>query len=496
MKKTKRYIGFDLGAESGRCVVGTLKDEELLLREIYRFATPSLLYNGHLYWDILAVVQEMEKGLKAARENFGDRFDGISVDTWGVDYVLMDAEERLLGYPYHYRDDRTDGMIEAAFKIVPQPELYEKTGIQFNRINTLYQLLAEKGQKLNLLETAAHLLLIPDFLLFVLSGVKKAEYTIVSTTNLADPYTRDWHWVLMKKFGLPRRLFPEVIEPGTLLGSLQEDLAKRTGLHSDTPVIAGAGHDTAAAVASIPFESDHCGFLSSGTWSLMGVERPEPLLTPKSLAYNFTNEGGVAGTIRFLKNIMGLWPVQECRRAWELDGKKIGYPDLEKMASENGSAKSWIDVDDGRFLKAGHMPEKIVAFLKETGQPYKKEAGWLTRCVLESLAFKYRTTLRELEEVTGQSLERLHAVGGGIQNGLLNQLTADAIGREVVAGPVEGAAAGNIGMQAIAKGDIRSLPELRKIVRRSFELKTYTPRNSGYFQENEQNFLKILAGRK
>ena len=492
MDQKKHYIGFDLGAESGRCVVGTLQNKMLSLKEVHRFPTPHVFYRGHYFWDVLQIVVEIETGLRAAGEAFGPNFEGISVDTWGVDYVLLDNDDRILGYPYHYRDSRTDGMIETTFKTVSRKELYLQTGTQVAPFNTLYQLLAEKNQQLNLLEVADRLLLMPDFLLFVLSGRKIGEYTIVSTTGLANPNRRNWNWKLVEVFGLPRRIFPNVIESGTVIGHLQEELARRTGLNPQTPVIASASHDTGAAVASVPADADGWAFLSSGTWSLMGVEVGKPILDPEAMTYNFTNEGGVNGTIRFLKNIMGLWPIQECRRAWQQDGKNYSYEDLKQLALKNGPVGAWIDVDDPRFLKAGNMPGKIRDFLRETNQTYQESPAWVTRCVLESLAFKYRTTIHEIESVTEQPIQQLFAVGGGIKNHLLNQLTADAINRELITGPVEGTIVGNIGVQAIANGDITSLQELRKIVRQSFTLERYEPQNPDYFQTNEGKFLSIL----
>ncbi|NOY78234.1 MAG: rhamnulokinase [Calditrichaeota bacterium] len=492
MDQKKYYIGFDLGAESGRCVVGTLQKGTLSLTEVHRFPTPWLFYQGHYYWDVLQIVAEIEAGLRAAGETFGPRFEGISVDTWGVDYVLLDTDNRILGYPYHYRDSRTDGMIERAFERVPREELYLQTGTQVAPFNTLYQLLAEQNQHVNLLEVADRLLLMPDFLLFVLSGKKIGEYTIVSTTGLANPNRRNWNWKLIEAFGLPRQIFPNVVESGTVIGHLQEELAKKTGLNPETPVIASASHDTGAAVAAVPAESEGWAFLSSGTWSLMGVEIRRPILNAEAMTYNFTNEGGVNGTIRFLKNIMGLWPIQECRRAWRQEGKEFSYEDLKQLALKNGPTEAWIDVDDPRFLKAGDMPQKILNFLKETKQPYHEDAGWITRCVLESLAFKYRTTIQDIEYVTGQSVTQLLAVGGGIQNNLLNQLAADAIHRNIVTGPVEGTIVGNIGVQAIARGAVASLSDWRAIVRRSFQLETYRPQHPDYFQTNEEKFRAVL----
>ena len=493
--KTKKYIGFDIGAESGRCVVGILEKNRITLKEVHRFLTPSIFSAGSYQWDIMAIYRELITGLSLAKDQFGNRFDGVSVDTWGVDYVLLDADNRLLGNPYHYRDSRTDGILEKAFKKVDRKEIYKKTGIQFIQFNTLFQLFAEQGHKLNLIKQADKILMIPDYLLFLLCGKKKAEYSIVSTSNLADPHQRDWSWDLISSFDLPKKIFPDVIEPGKLLGNLLPELAKKTGIAENTPVIAGASHDTAAAVAAVPALEKNWAYLSSGTWSLMGVELPGPLINDYALEYNFTNEGGVGKTIRFLKNIIGLWPVQECRRYWLENGKTFNYQKLAELALENGPARSWINLDNPRFLKPGEMPAKIISFLSETNQQFRENEGWIIRSVLESLAFKYRTTIGELEKVTGKKIDRLYAVGGGIQNEVLMQLTADALAREVVAGPIEGTVVGNIGIQAIATGTIRDIRELRKIVTGSFELTTYYPENPEYFDNNEKLY-KQIAGLK
>jgi rhamnulokinase len=494
MGKEKRYIAFDLGAESGRCVVGDLKEELFELHEVHRFPTHTVTYKRDLFWDILAVFEEMEIGLSQAAQKFGAYFDGISVDTWGVDYVLLDRDGRLLGYPHHYRSSRLDGMMEKAFTVVPRDEIYSRTGIQFMQINTLYQLLAEKEQQLNLLDVANHFLLMPDFFHYLLSGIKKAEYTIVSTTQLADPRSRNWSWELIKRFGLPERIFLEVVEPGTVLGHLLPELAKKTGIDHETPVIAGAGHDTAAAVASVPASQGSWAYLSSGTWSLMGVELESPLIDQQSLKRNFTNEGGVLGTTRLLKNIMGFWILQECRRAWEKDGSAYDYSTLARLASQERATEAWIDPNDNRFLQPGDMPGKVISFLKETDQKYIGEVGWITRCILESLAFKYRMTLKELEELTGKQIDRLHAVGGGIKNELLCQMTADAINREVVAGPVEGTVVGNIGMQAIATGQLTGIEALRNVVRKSSDLKSYQPKQAAYWEKHEGSFRSLSMG--
>ncbi len=489
---TKRFIGFDLGAESGRCVVGSLDGEVLTLDEVHRFTTHTVRYHGGFHWDILAIAGEILTGLQNARKAFGPDFEGIGVDTWGVDYVLTDGTGRVLGYPYHYRDDRTDAVMSEAFAVVPKEELYAKAGIQFMQFNTVFQLLAEKKRALDLTGPARAMLLIPDFFNFMLSGVMKSEYTVASTTGLIDPLKRTWSWDLIDRFGIGRHIFPGIVEPGTILGPVLPEIASSAGIHQGIPVIATACHDTASAVVSVPADGGSWAFLSSGTWSLMGVELKEPVLSPASLKYNFTNEGGVDGTIRFLKNIAGLWPVQECRRSWLEEKKEFSYTELTRLAAEEGFAGAWVDTADPRFLKAGDMPEKILAFVKERGGDVKNRPGWIIRVILESLAFSYRRTIREIGEVTGLRLDRLHAVGGGVQNDLLAQLAADATSLTVYAGPVEGTIVGNIGVQAVARGIVGDYSRWRKIVAGSFELKTYRPRDAGYFDTLEWEYDRLL----
>jgi rhamnulokinase len=488
----RRFIGFDLGAESGRCVVATLEAGTLTLDEVHRFPTHSVRDHERLHWDILAINAEIVEGLTRARKAFGPAFDGIGVDTWGVDYVLLDPEGRVLGYPYHYRDARTDTMMEEAFRIVPREALYRTTGIQFAQYNTVFQLLAETRQPLNMLGVADTMLLMPSYLNYFLSGVKRSEFTIASTSSLADPVTRGWNRELIQRFGFPLGIFPPMVEPGTSLGPLRPALARQTGLDSGVPVIATAGHDTASAVVSVPAACEDWAFLSSGTWSLMGIELTAPLMDDEAMRCNFTNEGGVGGTTRFLKNIIGLWPIQECRRYWLERGEEFSYPRLTELAKEVGFVHAWVDLHDPRFLKPGDMPEKILSYLRETGQRANSRTGYVIRVVLESLAFTYRRTMEELQRVSGRRIEKLHAVGGGIQNELLTQFTADATGIPVAAGPTEGTIVGNIGVQALAAGAVRDLAAWRDVVRHSFNVITYTPRDILYFREHERDFLACL----
>jgi len=489
----KKFIGFDLGAESGRCTVASCLDDKIKLVEVHRFVTHNIRYNKGFYWDALAIYKEIIEGLTRAVKLFGPDYEGIGVDTWGVDYVLLDKDERILGYPYHYRDDRTDNIMEETFKVISKEQMYSKAGIQFAQFNTVFQLLAENKKACNLLNAADKMLLMPDFLNFLLSGVKKSEYSIASTTGLIDPLKRDWSREMIEQLKLPQHIFCDVVEPGTRLGTILPSIAKETGINPDVPVYATTGHDTASAVVSVPAQgNEEWAFLSSGTWSLMGIELKEPRLTKEAMKYNFTNEGGVNKTTRFLKNIIGFWPLQESRRYWLDHGKEYSYAELANLAKRAGHVNAWIDLNDQRFLKAGNMPEKIEAYLTETKQIVKNNPGFITAVILESLAFSYRDTIKSIESVTGKTIEKLHAVGGGIQNELLNQYTADAIGKPVYTGPVEGTIIGNIGIQMIASGTVASLEELRCIVEKSFEIKKYEPVNQAYFNINEESYKKIL----
>ena len=486
----KKYIGFDLGAESGRCVVAILKDEKLELNEVHRFPTHNYKDETGFHWNIEKIFDEIKLGLIRAKEKFGNRYESIGIDTWGVDYAFI-GNNNLLNPPFHYRDDRTDNIMEEAFSILNKESLYSNTGTQFQQFNTLFQLLAELKTKASKINEAEKMLLIPDYLNYLLSGNMKAEYTIASTTGLVNPETRDWAWELIDQFKIPRRIFSEIVEPGTSLGMLLPSIADEVGLSSNIPIIASAGHDTAAAVVSVPAKSDNWAFLSSGTWSLMGLELDNPILTSESMKYNFTNEGGFENKIRFLKNIIGLWPIQECRRYWSSEGFEYSYQEMTDKANEVGNTKRWLNLNDSRFLKAGDMPEKINAFLKETNQEASNDVGVIVRTVLESLAFNYKKTIEEIEKISRQKIIKLHAVGGGIQNELLSQLTADALGIEVIAGPIEGTIIGNIGVQAISTNAVSNLSEWRKIVSNSFAPKIYKPKNSLYFQEHREEFNNV-----
>jgi len=488
----KKFICFDLGAESGRCVVVVIASDKIILNEIHRFKTYNVKLFDGLHWDVLAIYNELITGLKKSREQFGEHFNGISIDTWGVDYVLVDCENRILGYPYHYRDDRTDSIMTEAFNVLPKEEFYYNTGIQFAQYNTIFQLLAEKKNKNNLLNIADKMLLMPDFFIFLLTGKKNAEYTIASTTGLIDPLLRNWNWKLIDMFGFPRNVFPPIVEPGTFVSKLTKEIADETGLHQVIPVYASAGHDTASAVTSVPAKNNSWAFLSSGTWSILGLVTDKPIISNEAMNFNFSNEGGIQGTTRFLKNIIGMWPIQECKRYWAHGGNDLSYEHLTELALNHGHANAWIDLNDKRFLKPGNMPSKVLSYLKESNQTVKVDIGFIIRVILESLAFNYKSTFEQLEKVSNKKIDVLHAVGGGIQNELLNQMTADAIGRKVIAGPVEGTIIGNCGAAAVASGAVSNLNEWRMMISKSFAIKEYIPTNKKYYEENEKYYKGIL----
>jgi rhamnulokinase len=471
------YLAIDLGAESGRAILATLGDIQLSLTEIHRFAnTPVRLPDG-LHWDILRLWSEIKTALHIATHKHHVQLAGIGLDTWGVDYGLLDRTGALIGNPYHYRDSRTDGLVEASFRRLPRERIFDLTGIQFMQLNTLYQLFSMVVQQSPVLPIAETFLTTPDLLNYWLSGRKACEFTMATTTQCYDPRRCEWSKPLLEALGIPFRIFPEVVQPGTVLGTVLPDIAEETGC-GRVPVIAPACHDTGSAVAAVPAESTHFAWISSGTWSIMGAEASDPIVNAQSLKYNFTNEGGVNGTWRFSKNIMGLWVVQECRRTWARAGEELSYAEITQLAADAAPFQAIIDVDADDFFHAGDMPARIQQYCVRTNQAVPETKGAIVRCALESLALKYRWVLERLEEMLGHRLEPIHIIGGGTQNRLLNQLTADAAHRSVVAGPIEATAIGNVLMQAVALGHLQSLDEARAVVRHSFKPETYEPHTS------------------
>ncbi len=485
-----KYLALDLGAESGRAVVGHVDGEGLRLEEVHRFGNGPVQVLGSLHWDVLRLWNEIKQGLGRAASAYGRELTSIGLDTWGVDFGLLAKDGALLGNPYHYRDSRTDGMMDEAFKIVSRAEIYDRTGIQFMQINSLYQLLAMARAGSPLLDTARTFLNMPDLFNYWLSGRKASEFTIATTSQCYDPRQGDWARGLLEKLGIPTGILCEIVQPGTILGELLPQVARETNGPS-IPVVATAGHDTGSAVAAVPAQGKDYIYLSSGTWSLMGVETKKPIISSRSLAYNLTNEGGVDGTFRILKNIMGLWLVQECRREWARAGDAYSYDDLTRMAAEAPAFASIIAPSDSRFLPPGDMPARIRSFCQETGQAAPQSKGEVIRCVLESLAMEYRLVAGNLAEMVGHTLPVLHIFGGGSKNGLLNQFAANATGRTVVAGPVEATAIGNVLVQALALGQIGSMAEGRALVRRSFEVTTFEPKPSAAWDEAYDRYLRL-----
>ena len=496
------YLAFDLGAESGRAVLGTLGDGRLSLEERHRFPNPVGRMNGHLYWNLLAQWEELKTGLRKAAEGHGGSvgggrvsLSGIGVDTWGVDFGLVGADGDVIGNPFHYRDPRTDGVMERAFAAVSREEIFEYTGVQFMQLNSLYQLIALRDSKPRTLEAAESLLFIPDLFNYLFTGERRAEFSIATTSQMYDPRKGAWAVEMLRRLDLPTRILPPVIPSGTVVAPLRRDVAEECNV-GRVPVIAPGCHDTASAVAAVPSEDTDGGdwcYISSGTWSLIGVELKSPVINEKSLRYNYTNEGGVGGTIRFLKNIMGLWLVQECRRQWVKEGHDHSYAELKEMAGRAKPFGGVIDPDHKPFLSPGDMPGKIERFCRDTKQRVPTTRGDFVRLCLEGLALTYRKTLEGLEDVLGRRINRIHIVGGGSQNELLNQMTADACGREVVAGPVEATAIGNILVQAMATGDVKSLAEARKIVCASFDVKTYHPQQPRPWNDAYTRYRGVLG---
>ena len=468
----RHYLAFDLGAESGRAMLGTLDAGRLAVEELHRFANTPVRVFDALYWDTLRLWHDIQRGLAIAGRERQLQLDGIGIDTWGVDFALLGADGALADNPRHYRDARTNGVMEKVFSVVPRAEVFAQTGIQFMQINSLYQFYALKLAGSPALAAARTLLFMPDLLNYWLTGVARAELTIASTSQFYDPRKKTWARDLLERLGLPTHILPEIVAPGTRLGPLLDSVAQAAGLGA-VPVYATGCHDTASAVAAVPAEGANWCYISSGTWSLMGAELDEPIVNERVLAQNLTNEIGAAGKVRFLKNIAGLWLLQECRRAWALEGAcpEYSYDELVRLAGEAGPARAIIDPD--AFLEPGDMPRKIAEHCRARGQTPPETPGEFTRTILESLAERYRQVLESLEALAGRRFDAIHIVGGGSRNALMNQLVADATGRTVIAGPSEATAIGNVLIQAIGAGELSGLEEARAVVRRSFGVEVY-----------------------
>jgi rhamnulokinase len=495
MKKPIHYLAVDLGAESGRTIIGQFDGSRLQLIENHRFpngaiSVPEFSGRSSLRWDVLRLWCEMKDGICSAIRKDELELASIGIDTWGVDYALLDRKGALLSNPFNYRDKRTDGVMEKAFERISRKEIFELTGIQFMPINSLFQLLSMVLDDSPELEQAEMFLTIPDLLNFWLTGQAGCEFTNATTTQCYDPRERYWANPLLSALGIPGHIFPEVILPGTILGPLSKSIAEELGTRAT--VIAPACHDTGSAVAAVPADMDDFAWISSGTWSVMGMNLPEPLIDSRSLEFNFTNEGGIGGSFRFSKNVMGLWLVQECRRTWARKEEDLSYAELTSLAAGERALTSIVDPDYPEFLHPGDMPARVKDFCRRTHQPVPESKGAVVRCLLESIALKYRLVLERLEVMTGRRIKTIHIVGGGTKNQLLNQFTANATGCTVIAGPVEATATGNILLQALALGHITSLEEGREIVRKSFEPAVYEPGDTTPWDEAYQRLSEVM----
>ena len=481
MNSRKICLAVDLGASGGRVVAGIYDGARLELNELSRFPNEPVEQDDGWHWNLEQLFASVKQGIALAAKKYGDAVASVGGDTWGVDYGLLDAEGKLLGAPFQYRDRRTEGMQEEAFRRMPGNEIYRRTGIQFMFFNTLFQLLAETNPRARL-EKAERLLFMPDLIHLHLTGEAVNEKSIASTSQLFDPRTQTWERDVIRAMGLPDKIFGNVVDAGTVLGELQTGVAAETGA-KNLRVIAPAEHDTASAVVGVPAEEPEPVFISSGTWSCMGRELNQPVISDGSFQAAFSNEGGVFGTTRFLKNLAGMWPLQECKRIWDAAGKTAGYSELIARAEKSPPFAAIIDPDAADFKAPANMPEAIGEFCRRTGQTTPTDPGAFTRLILESLALKYRSVKESLAQVTGKPVGKVYIVGGGSQNQLLNQFAADAMNCPVVTGPVEAASSGNIVMQLFALGEIHSLAEGRALVRRSFETKIFEPQNTGLWND-------------
>jgi rhamnulokinase len=489
----KVYLAIDLGAESGRVKAGIWNGKKIRLEEIHRFANGPVVLAGTIRWDVLRLWSEIQHGLALAGKKFGRQIVSIGVDTWGVDFVLLNQQDEILGQPYHYRDARTHGLMEKAFKKVSQSEIFAQSGLQFMELNSLYQLFAWQKQSPEILDAAETLLFMPDFFHWCLCGAKKSEFTIASTSQFVHPLRRNWSLPLLKKLGLPAHFLREIVSPGTELGTIRKSFAEQANL-AGVRVVTPPSHDTASAVAGVPTANtgnSNWAYISSGTWSLMGVEAKQAALSSRALELNMTNEGGLDGTCRLLKNIMGLWLVQQCKRSFDAAGRHYEYAQMVQLAAKAKPLRSLVNLNDPRFLNPPDMPRTIQEFCHESKQPVPKADGELIRCCYESLALKYRETLGSLEELTGNKIEVIHVVGGGSQNRLLNQFTADACQRLVVAGPVEATAMGNLLTQVRASGELDSLAEMREVVQKSSDVTCFEPASAPAWNEAAERFAGL-----
>lgn len=486
---TKRVLAFDFGASSGRAIIGCFDGDKITLEEAHRFSNDPVSVGGTVYWDVLRLFYEIKQGIIKAKIAGG--FDSIGIDTWGVDFGLIDSEGKLMENPVHYRDARTVGLVDEAFKTMPKEKLYGITGIQFMELNTLFQLISLKKYRPWMLERADKMLFMPDLFGYMLTGKMCAEYSIASTSQLIDLDKRTWSKEILDAFGIKESVFAPLVQPGTVLGELSKEICEECGV-DPVPVISVCGHDTQSAITSVPCEDGDFAFLSSGTWSLFGTELDKPIVNETSMNINITNEGGFDGSTGFLKNIIGLWLIQESRRQWKREGKEYSYADLEKLALAAEPFKCFIDPDAPEFVPHGNIPERVREFCRKTGQYVPETVGEIMRCIYESLAMKYRLTFEKLRECTERDYPVIHVIGGGTKDGLLCQMTANSCDRTVKAGPIEATVMGNVAVQLMSDGSVKNIGQARKIVADSSELKTFEPKDTDKWAGAYEDFLKVV----
>jgi rhamnulokinase len=484
IEMTKNCIAVDIGASSGRVITGTLENDKLEIKEIHRFKNSMLYLNNHYYWDIDRLFDEIIKGLKKLKDK---AVLSMGIDTWAVDYVLLDDKDRRVSPVFAYRDHRTDKIMEELFIRIKPEVIYDKTGIQFLQFNTIYQLYEHVKEQKEIVDKTNIFLMVPDYLNFLLSGVKAVEYTNATSTQLVNVHANCWDEDLVNITGLNKDKFPKIVKAGTALGDLTEEVRAKTGL-ADVKVIAPATHDTGSAVVSVPATSKDFAYISSGTWSLMGIESKKPSCSEEARKYNFTNEGGAFDTYRVLKNIMGLWLIQEVQRLYD---SKYSFAELVVLAEKSIPLKCLINPNNSRFLNPENMIEEIKAYCLETKQAVPETPGEIARCIFESLALQYRQVLMELREMQPEEINKIHIIGGGAQNKLLNQLCADFTGCEAYAGPVEATAIGNLVVQFISLGVVENLDKAREIILNSFEVEKYTPVYDSKIEENYNRFKQL-----
>lgn len=492
MKNFLKMLAYDFGASNCRAILGNYDGSRIEIEEIHRFPNEPVSVTGHYYWDVLRLFHEVKQGLLKCSHTGNADIRSIAIDTWGVDFALLDKKGYLLSNPFHYRDVLTDGIMEVVFDIIPKQELYQLTGLQFVKINSLFQLFAMKYRNLTMLKEADTMLMISDLFNYFLTGVKTSEYTIASTTQLLDPETKQWSNDVITRLQLPEKIFPGIVKPGTVLENLSSTISDECGI-GKIPVIATATHDTAAAVASVPAEDNEYVYISCGTWSIMGIEVDKPIINQKTYRLLYSNEGSARNRIKLLKMIMGLWLVQECRRQWIREGRTFDFSELEAMALSAELFKSFIDPDDERFMPPGDMPARIVSYCNDSGQPAPESVGEIICCILQSLALKYRKTVEDLENILGKHLPIIHIVGGGTKNAMLCRFTSNATGRKAIAGPAEATSVGNLVVQGITLGEIKDFSEGRQIVMRSFPVDYYEPRDTDKWNEAYDRFLKVTG---